>query len=117
MTATSCARRPGRRASPTAPLYTGPNPPQPRKLARVKLAVAERSSAYVKACRLDPDSVSDRSSGESVSDDEPRLVSDIRDDDDLGLSLLLPPPQPRLRRRRSVEPSSSTAALPPTQHR
>jgi hypothetical protein len=60
----------------------------------------------VKACRLDPDSVRERSSGLSVPD-ELRLVSDIRDED-RGLSLPF-----FVILRRGVESSSSTLA---TQH-
>jgi hypothetical protein len=65
----------------------------------------------VKACRLEPDIVRDRSSGDSVPD-ELRLLNDILEDD-----LRLPFPF-RPIRRADVESSSYSSATAPqrTQH-
>jgi hypothetical protein len=60
----------------------------------------------VNACRFEPDSVTDRSSGDSVP--ELRLVNDILEDDFEELPFPL--------RLRDALSSSSVAAAPRTQH-
>ena len=62
----------------------------------------------MKACRLDPDSVSDKSSGVSVPVD-PRLDRDTRDDEDDSSPLR----SPLLRLR--GDDGEAPAAAPPTQ--
>jgi hypothetical protein len=61
----------------------------------------------VKACRLEPDIVRDRSSGDSVPD-ELRLLNDILEDD-LGLPFPLRP----IRRADAESSSYSSATAPP----
>lgn len=71
LTATGWAFKPGLSLSSTNPLWTGPNPPSPRKLLDEKLCVITLSSASVKTWRLDPTRELDKSS-ESVKE----LISD-----------------------------------------
>ena len=66
LTATGWALRPGRSLSSMNPLWTGPNPPSPRKLLEEKLCVMTLSSACVNTWRSEPAREIERSSDKVV---------------------------------------------------
>uniref|UniRef100_A0A0A9DWP3 Uncharacterized protein n=1 Tax=Arundo donax TaxID=35708 RepID=A0A0A9DWP3_ARUDO len=57
----ACGLSPFLTPSSTKPLYTGPNPPSPRKLPETNPRVAARSSDTLNTCRFEPTSDTDRS--------------------------------------------------------